>query len=105
MLRARELGIDRAESADAVALIVLPRFDAASPTDLCRVPTGPAVLALMEASCSQPRFKEAGLDLVIDLARRIPCYELRFSNLWEAVERIETAFEKVEDPAARGAHG
>jgi hypothetical protein len=94
MVRANELGLDRAESGAVLSLIVIPRFEPGSTTDMRRLEAGPAVLALMQASCSQPRFKVAGLDFVIDLARRTPCYQLRFSDLWQAVERIEAAFEK-----------
>jgi hypothetical protein len=100
MVRANELGLERAESGADASLIVIPTFEAGSATRMLRLGTGPAVLALMHASCSQRRFKAAGLDLVIDLARRLPCYELRFSKLWEAVDRIETVFENLDDRCA-----
>ncbi len=45
----------------------------------------------MECYCSQRQFKVAGLDLVIDLARRLPCYRLVFSDLDDAIERIGDA--------------
>jgi len=88
MLRASELGIARAESS-VVSLIVFPHYESGAVTELRRLTTGPAVLALMKSSCSQARFKVAGLDFVIELARRTPCYELRFSDLWRAIDLIE----------------
>jgi hypothetical protein len=65
---------------------------ARAPTVLDRLQAGPAVISLMQSSCSQSRFKVAGLDLVIDLAQRVRCFELVFSDLGEALDRIETAF-------------
>jgi hypothetical protein len=93
MVRAQGLGLRRAERGAEPSLIVFPSFEPGAAIQMRRLETGPAVLSLMQASCSQSRFKEAGLDLVIDLARRTPCHQLRFSNLREAVDRIETAFE------------
>ena len=92
MVRAKDLGLDRAASGARLALIVTPRFVPGAAARLERLVTGPAMLALMKASCSQPRFKVAGLDFVIDLARRIPCYHLVFSDPWEAASRIAAAF-------------
>jgi hypothetical protein len=99
MLRASELEIERAESGAEVSLVVLPRYQAGAPTEMRRLNTGRAVLALMQASCSQPRFKVDGLDFVIALARRVPCYELVFSDLGHAVEQIEIACEQIEPRA------
>lgn len=58
-----------------------------------RLRAGMAVVGLTETSCSQKRFKEEGLDLVIDLARRLPCYRLVHSDVPLAVAAIEEAFE------------
>ncbi len=60
-----------------------------------RLRPGLAVMALMDAACSQKRFKEAGLDLVIDLARRLPCYRLDYCDAGEAVAAIEEAFARA----------
>lgn len=92
MLGVAELKGVRALGGAEPSLIIAPRFHKDEPTRLERLRPGPAVLALMEASCSQRRFKVAGLDLVIDLARRVPCFRLYFSDLATAIDKIGRAF-------------
>ena len=64
-----------------------------------------AVMALYEASCSQPRWKEAGLDFVIDLATSVACFELTYSNMHAAAAAIEKTFSEVSVPKANTAPG
>jgi len=90
-----ELAGTRAPSGALPALIVVPQFLKGEPTRLEELRPGPAVLALMEASCSQARFKVRGLDLVVDLARRLPCHRLVYSDLSAALDRIEEAFARA----------
>ena len=92
IVSAAELGARRANGAPSPALVICPEFRNDAPTHLERLRAGPAVMALMESSCSQPRFKVKGLDFVIDLARRTPCYRLTYSNAREAAGTIKDLF-------------
>jgi hypothetical protein len=91
----RELGLERASKGGPPCLVVKPHFEADSPTRMERLRPGPALMVLMGASCSQPRFKVEGLDWVIAMARSVPCFELHFSDFREAVDRIEAALREV----------
>ena len=53
-----------------------------------------ALVALMQSSCSQVVHKVAGLDWVIALVQRVPCYELTFSDLGAALDCLEETFER-----------
>ncbi len=89
MLRAASLGGAWANTSVEPRLIILPFY---SPTKIFRcerLRAGPAVLALFEAASSQPYFKTAGLDLIIGLAKKLPCYRLIYSDLLTAVNSIE----------------
>ena len=92
IVSAAALGARRAAGKPRPALVVCPRFRTGEPTRLERLRAGPAVMALMRSSCSQPRFKVEGLDFVIDLARRTPCYRLTYSDAREAASAIEDLF-------------
>lgn len=92
MVRVAEVGGKRADRPSLPVLVVIPRFSAGAANRMERLERGPALLALMEVSCSQHRFKVAGLDFVIDLVSRLPCYRLTFGHLVSAVDAIEEAF-------------
>ena len=89
-----ELGSTRAVRAEELVMIVLPHYRAGAPTQLERLKKGAALVALMQSSCSQPVHKVAGLDWVIALVERVPCYELHFSALEEALSTVIDAFER-----------
>ena len=88
MVRVGAIGGVRAGDAAELRLVVLPRFLAGSDTRRQRLRPGRAAMGLLEASCSQGRHKEAGLDFVLDLARRLPCYRLTYSELDAAVAAV-----------------
>lgn len=88
MLRACSLQLTRGMRARP-SLVVLPRYRASVETDLRPLRKSDAVVALYEASCSQRRWKVAGLDYVIDLAERLPCFRLTYSNMRDAAQRID----------------
>lgn len=90
-----EMGAKWTARSPVPVLVVCPQFQQRAATRIERIRPGPAVIALMESSCSQARFKVAGLDLIIDLARRLPCYRLVFSDLGEAVAEVENAFRQA----------
>jgi len=94
---AAELGTVRARGEVALSLVVFPNFQAREPTRLERLGQGPALIALMEASCSQPRFKVVGLDFVISLVRLLPCFHLVYSDLVAAVELVDLAFTEASE--------
>jgi len=94
ILRAGALGLSRASSA-RTALVVLPTYQGRAPTELRALRPAAAVMALYQASCSQPRWKLAGLDFVIDLATRVPCFELTYSDMHEAARAIDGTFRDV----------
>ena len=99
VLSPADLGARRAGGSVIPVLVVCPRFEAGEPTRMERLRPGPAVVALMGSSCSQAQFKVEGLDLVIDLARRLPCYSLVHSDPDEAVAAIEDAFARALEEA------
>lgn len=88
MVRAAALGATRAADGAELRLVVLPHFQAGVETRRERLRPGLAAMGLLESSCSQHRLKEAGLDFVLDLARRLPCYRLTYSDLGEAVTAV-----------------
>ena len=88
---AETLGLSRASTARP-ALVVLPTYREDGPTRLHRLRPAAAVVALFEASCSQRRWKVAGLDLLIELATSVPCFELRYSDMHDAAAAIEKTF-------------
>ncbi len=99
MVRVAALGGVRAEDGAEPRLVVLPHFQADSAT--CRgerLRPALAAMGLLESSCSQPRLKEAGLDFVLDLARRLPCYRLSYSDLNEAVTAVSELLAEVDRP-------
>jgi hypothetical protein len=94
IVSAAELGARCVSDSPVLALIISPKYQVLARTRMEPIRAGLAVIALMESSCSQPQFKVAGLDLVIDLALRLPCYRLDFSDLDAAVALIEDAFDR-----------
>jgi len=90
-----DLGGIRASRGAEPAIIVAPRFRPDAATRLERLTPGSAVEVLVDAFCCLSRFKETGLDLLIDLARRVPCYLLPFSDLDSALDAIEDAFDRA----------
>jgi hypothetical protein len=94
VLRASVLGLSRASIARPF-LVVSPEYQETASADLRPVRPAAAVMALYEASCSQQRWKGAGLDFVIDLATRIPCFELAYSNMHDAARLIENKFAEL----------
>lgn len=95
VLRPDELGGKRCATGAEVFLVVAPAFLPGAQTRIERMRPGPTVMALLEASCAQPRFKVRGIDLVIDLARRTPSFRLEYGDLETAVDAIERTFLSV----------
>lgn len=91
IVRAQELGLHRKLGA-RLRLIVVPQFARDSVTELEPLRPGQTVMALMKTSCSQSRFKVTGFDFVMELARRLPCFRLRYSDAHEAAAVVEEAF-------------
>lgn len=90
MVSSSALGGTVAEDGAQLRLIVLPRFDVgASGMECERLRPGLAAMGLLESSCSQQKLKEVGLDWVLDVAGRVPCYRLTYSNLDEAVSKVD----------------
>ncbi len=96
MVRVGAIGGTRASASAELRLIMLPRFLADHDTGWQRLRPGPAAMRLLEASCSQHRFKETGLDFVLDLAERLPCYELTYSDLDQAVAMVAALVAEVD---------
>ena len=94
IFRASELGHSRASVAHP-SLVIAPAYREYAATDLRPLRPAAAVMTLYEASCSQPRWKLAGLDFVIGLATSVPCFELTYSNMHDAARAIEKAFSEV----------
>lgn len=86
-----ELQGTRAKDGATLRLIVFPRF-VAGRSLLERLPPGSSLAGLMETSCSQRRFKVAGMDFLLGIARKVPCYALTFSDLDWALDQIERLF-------------
>jgi hypothetical protein len=94
LVQPEDLGSSRAPAPADLALVVLPRYSPGARTRIERLRSGAALVALMQSSCSQPAHKAAGLDRVLALVRRVPCYELTFSDLGEALARLEATFDR-----------
>ena len=86
MVRPEELGGARAEGESEVAMIVAPRYEPGADTRLEELGGGPAVMALMASSCSQPQFKTRGLDWVVSLVEAVPRRSLPYSDVVRASE-------------------
>ena len=92
MVRPEELGGRRAAGSAEIAVVVTPRYDATGETELAELRAGPAVLALMGSSCSQSRFKVAGLDWVLSLVKSVPRRSLVYSDVARASELLAREF-------------
>jgi hypothetical protein len=89
-----ELGGKRTAGRCETRLVVFPEFVHSSNDHPERMTPGPAALALMGSFCSPPRMKAAGIDSVINIATRVPCYRLKFTNLNGALGAIERLFDE-----------
>ncbi len=89
-----ELGSSRAPAPARLALVALPRFSPGAETRIERQRRGPALMALLQSSCSQAVHKVAGLDWLIALLVRVPCYEVTFSDLGDVLPRLVDTFER-----------
>ncbi len=94
IFRASALGLSRTSEARP-SLIVAPTYRECAAVDLRPLRPAAAVMGLYEASCSQPRWKVAGLDFLIELATSVPCFELTYSNMYDAARAIEKTFTEV----------
>jgi hypothetical protein len=88
----RELGARRAEGDADLALVIEPSVEPGAAPRLERLRPGLAAMTLIQVSCTFRAFKEAELDRVIGLARRVPCYQLTLSALGPALDLILSAF-------------
>lgn len=86
------LGGSRAAGSCDAALVVFPEFADKGDEGPTRLSPAEATLAFMAAYCSPPETKAAGIDRVIDMATRLPCYRLRFTDLSRALNAIESLF-------------
>ncbi len=94
ILQTSSLGLSRTSTA-RLSLVVFPTYSEHAATDLQAIRPAAAAMALYEASCSQARWKVAGLDFVIDLAKSIPCFELTYSNMHDAAREIANTLAAV----------
>ncbi len=87
-LRPTRPSVDRAEEPGRPAWIVFPRYEPGSPlrSRLCR--KGSALVELARCAPNYHLLGEMGFDAAVRLVDQCPCYDLRYSDLEEAVKRL-----------------
>jgi hypothetical protein len=89
-----EVGGRYARAGGVPCLVVAPRYRHGTSAALEHLRPASAVVMLMDVSCSRRRFGARGLDLVIDLVRRLPCYRLTYSDARDAARVIDGLFDE-----------
>jgi HprK-related kinase A len=83
------------------AAVVLPRWEAGSPTHLEPVTPDAAFAALAFNAFNYQLLGEAGFDAVVRLARQCLAWQLVYSDLDDAIATLDRAWHRVREAAGR----
>ena len=101
-MRVPQAHVERMQESARPRLVVFPRYAAGEPTRLTPLPKAPAMIELGKNAFNYLVLGLQGFEVLGAMLERCDCYELRYSDLHDAIPRLSDLLDGLPEPEVAG---